>query len=75
MSITVVGEGIVGRRITRLLTDHDHRVVAPGPRDSAIDPSTWPVSNGDIVVLAIPGEHAPPAAQLAELGAVGRVGR
>ena len=68
MSITVVGEGIVGRRITRLLTDHDHRVVARGPHDAAIDPSTWPVSSGDIVVLAVPGEHAPPAAQLAELG-------
>ncbi|HWM22233.1 MAG TPA: hypothetical protein VNO51_21255 [Ilumatobacteraceae bacterium] len=69
MSITVVGEGIVGLRITRLLTEHDHRVVARGPRDSAIDPSTWPVSHGDVVILAIPGEHAAPAAQLAELGA------
>ncbi len=68
MTIIVVGDGIVGRRITRLLTAHDNHPVVRGPRDSALDASAWPVSSGDVVVMAIPGEHAPPAAQLVELG-------
>ncbi|HEX4980691.1 MAG TPA: hypothetical protein VFV63_03295 [Ilumatobacteraceae bacterium] len=61
---TVVGDGIVGRRITRLL--NDRRVIVRGPRDSAADALTSSLSKGDVVVIACPGEHAPVAALLAE---------
>ena len=66
MSTTVVGDGIVGRRITRLL--NDRRVIVRGPRDSAVDALTSSLSKGDVVVMAVPGDHAPAAAVLAEHG-------
>ena len=66
MSTTVVGDGIVGRRITRLL--NDRRVIVRGPRDSATDALTSSLSKGDVVVMAVPGDHAPAAAVLAEHG-------
>lgn len=66
MSTTVVGDGIVGRRISRLL--NDRRVIVRDPRDSAVDALTSSLSKGDVVVIAVPGEHAPAAAVLAEHG-------
>jgi hypothetical protein len=66
LSTTVVGDGIVGRRITRLL--NDRRVIVRGPRDSAVDALTSSLSKGDVVVMAVPGDHAPAAAVLAEHG-------
>ena len=64
--IAVVGSGIVGGRIIRLASDD--RVVARDPRALAPSEFTEGLSHGDVVVLACPGEHAPTAAVLAELG-------
>jgi hypothetical protein len=66
LSITVVGHGIVGRRISRLLDGHG--VLVRDPRDAVTDVLTSSLSKGDVVVLAVPGEHAPVAAVLGELG-------
>ena len=66
MSITVVGDGIVGRRISRLLDGHG--VLVRDPRDAVSDVLTSSLAKGDVVVLAVPGEHAQVAAVLGELG-------
>ena len=66
MSTTVVGDGIVGRRVTRLLSDRG--AIVNGPGDAAVDALTPSLSKGDVVVLAVAGEHAPVAAALAEIG-------
>ena len=39
-----------------------------GPGDAAVDALTPALSKGDVVVLAVAGEHAPVAAALAEIG-------
>ena len=61
-TIIVVGDGIVGRRIARLL--NDHHVIVRGPRDAGVDAFAAELSKRDVVVLAMPGEHAPTAAVL-----------
>ncbi len=66
MSTTVVGDGIVGRRVTRLLSDRGAIVSNPG--DTPVDALTPSLSKGDVVVLAVAGEHAVTAAVLAEIG-------
>ena len=66
MSTTVVGDGIVGRRVTRLLSDRGAIVSNPG--DTPVDALTPSLSKGDVVVLAVAGEHALTAAVLAEIG-------
>lgn len=67
MSTTVVGDGIVGRRVTRLLSDRG--AIVNGPGDAAVAALTPSLSKGDVVVLAVAGEHGPIAAALAEIGA------
>jgi len=66
LSITVVGDGIVGQRISRLLDGHG--VLVRDTRDAVTDVLTSSLAKGDVVVLAVPGEHAPVAAVLGELG-------
>jgi hypothetical protein len=62
MTIHVVGHGIVGRRLERLLAPNPIRVHRP-PVDRRID-----VDQGDVVVLSHPVEHAPLAHVLAARG-------
>lgn len=59
----VVGRGIVGRRVERLL--HEHAVVIHDPRHVDIAR----VRAGDVVVLAHAGEHAHPASAALTAGA------
>ena len=62
LSTTVVGDGIVGRRVTRLLSDRG--AIVHGPGNAPVDALTPSLSKGDVVVLAVAGEHAPIAAAL-----------
>jgi hypothetical protein len=62
----VVGSGVVGRRITRLLNDDN--VIVRDARDPDVDSLISSLSKGDVVVVAVPGQHAPTAAMVAELG-------
>ena len=66
MSTTVVGDGIVGRRVARLLNDRGAIVSNRG--DTPVDVLTPSLSKGDVVVLTVAGEHALAAAALAEVG-------
>lgn len=63
MAIWVIGGGIVGRRIERMLADFDVRT-----HDPRIEPTPY-VDSGDIAVLAHPIEHAPLARAFAVRGA------
>jgi hypothetical protein len=65
-TIAVVGHGIVGGRVVRLLHDR-HDVDLLDPRRAPIDQGSG-LRPGDVVVLAMPGGHAPLAAAIAELG-------
>ena len=65
-TIIVGGKGIVGRRFMRLL--NDDRVSVRDPRNAPIDGFASTLAKGDVVVLAVPGEHAPTAAVLADVG-------
>jgi hypothetical protein len=66
LSTVVLGNGIVGRRITRLLND-DGAIVRDA-RDPDVDSVISSLSRGDVVVVAFPGQHASTAAGFAELG-------
>ena len=66
MSTTVVGDGIVGRRVARLLSDRG--AIVNGPGGAPVETLTPSLSKGDVVVLAVAGEHARVAAALAEIG-------
>ncbi len=63
MAIWIVGRGIVGRRVERMLADFDVRI-----HDPRIEP-TPQVDHGDVAVLAHPVEHAPLARLLGVRGA------
>jgi len=63
MTIWVVGDGIVGRRIVRMLPEADVRT-----HDPRREPAPA-VGAGDVVVLAHPVDHAPPARAFGQDGA------
>jgi hypothetical protein len=62
MTIWIVGRGIVGRRLTRLLEADQPRFF--DPRTDSL-----PVGAGDVVILCHPGRHAPLAEAIAKCGA------
>ncbi|CAN5397763.1 hypothetical protein BH23ACT3_BH23ACT3_21400 [soil metagenome] len=64
--VVVVGSGIVGRKVVRLLGS-TQQVVVRRSTDFTADVS-GDVEAGDVVVLATAGAHAPVAAQLARSG-------
>lgn len=63
MAIWVVGDGIVGRRVRRMLAESDVRT-----HDPRVEPSPA-VGPDDVVVLAHPVDHAPLARELGVRGA------
>lgn len=63
MAIWIVGAGIVGSRIARMLADFDVRFHDPRVADSP------PVGTGDVVVLAHPDDHVPLARAFGTRGA------
>ena len=63
MTIWVVGEGIVGRRVRRMLAEFDVR-----SHDPRVEPTPL-VGPGDVAVLAHPTDHAPLARVLGVRGA------
>ena len=63
MPIWVVGRGIVGSRVERMLADHDVRI-----HDPRVEPTPL-VDSGDVAVLAHPVDHAPLARAFALRGA------
>ncbi|MDW3215344.1 MAG: hypothetical protein R8G01_15185 [Ilumatobacteraceae bacterium] len=63
MAIWVVGDGIVGRRVQRMLAEFDVR-----SHDPRIEPTPL-VGPGDVAVLAHPVDHAPLARVLGVRGA------
>lgn len=63
MAIWIVGTGIVGRRVERMLADFDTR-----PHDPRTEPTPL-VDHGDVAVLAHPVAHAPLARAFAVRGA------
>jgi hypothetical protein len=63
MAIWVVGDGIVGRRVRRMLADFDVRTHDPRRESTPL------VGPGDVAVLAHPVDHAPLAQALAVRGA------
>ena len=68
MTIWIVGRGIVGRRLVRLLDASQTRF--HDPRTESL-----PVADGDIAVLCHPDRHAPLAEAIADARRVGRDGR
>lgn len=63
MAIWIVGSGIVGSRVKRMLTGFDVRI-----HDPRVEPTPL-VEPGDVAVLAHPVDHAPLARALAIRGA------
>ena len=63
MPIWVVGRGIVGSRVERLLAGHDVRI-----HDPRVEPTPL-ADSGDVAVLAHPVDHAPLARAFALRGA------
>lgn len=63
MAIWVVGDGIVGRRVRRMLAEFDVRAHEPRTEPTPL------VGPGDVAVLAHPVEHAPLARVLGVRGA------
>jgi len=62
MTIWIVGRGIVGRRLTRLLEPDQPRFFDPRTDD-------LPVRAGDVAILCHPDLHAPLAEAIGERGA------
>ena len=62
MTIWIIGSGIVGRRLTRLLDTSDTRF--HDPRTEML-----PVTDGDVAVLCHPDRHAPLTEEIASRGA------
>lgn len=62
MTVWLVGHGIVGRRVSRLLANDDVRIHDPRRQPTPLG------QPGDVAVLCHPVEHAPLAAGFAERG-------
>ncbi len=62
-TVWIVGRGIVGRRVARLLDAHEVRF-----HDPRLDPRPS-IAGGDLAILCHPAEHAPMAQEWGERGA------